>query len=59
MESVLKKVPLFLLFIAIIMVDICSITHLHGVRSQCNNFTFAILSRNNKHHVLLVPDVAP
>ena len=47
-EIVLKKVQLFILFIAIMMMDICSITHLHGVHLQCNDSTFVILSRNNK-----------
>lgn len=47
-EIVLKRVQLFILFIAIMMMDICNITHLHGVCSQCNDSTFVILSRNSK-----------
>ena len=58
-EIVLKKVHLFILFIAIMMMDICNIIHLHDVHSQCNDSTFVILSRNSKTSHAFLPDVAP
>lgn len=58
-ELCLRKLTTYILSIALTVMDICSITHFHGARAQCTDFTFVIPRCNNKHHMLFVPHVAP